>query len=1244
MLAVVALMANMVTSMCSLPAQRVPYEVVPWQEEGKGNHRAIVEVSQPADAVRVHIPWRRRDPFPESKAMLVFDSATGQQVKNVIAIAVTQEYGEIVFQPATAPGKYEVYYLPYDPPHWVWDMWGESAKGKYFPPQSTPDVEWLRRHHLNPEAIADGAWRNLPEAKVVAIQARTEWDRFDPMEIIATREEVQALLAQHPTRSYLLFPEDRRYPIRMFDHLPYRWIEQGPSTQFEGEAQPGEFYPFQIGVYAARQPVRALRVQVSDLVGEGGRRIPASAVKVFNLGGTDWLGRPLRREFSVTTGRVRALWVGVQVPKDASGVYTGTLRLRPQGLEETPFTIRLKVSGEVLEDGGDSDDWRLSRLRWLDSTIGLEETVPPPYTPVRVKGNHAEVLGRSLRLGSLGFPESVTSNGREILAAPLRLVVETGGREMRWAPVRQRRVKHTHAAAEWLSVSDCDLLEQWVQTRVEFDGCVLFTVTLRAKREVLLSDVRLEVPFRREVAVYMMGMERRGGKRPASWQWKWHPRRNNNLVWIGDVDAGMQVKLEANREVWGVPVPPIPADGASPQAQEQWLISNYLPASWYNGGKGGCLFREVGDAFLMQAYSGERTLKAGEQVQFLFRLLITPFKPFTRRLWEVRIPYWMGGNVVHIHHAHVPFNPFINYPMITWRELKQAVESHQRSPMLRQRGSLQYPAEGNIDLSQGAVHLVVRVNFDPKAGTAGDARYNQSLIGVHFPNGESIGFYWNIDDRGMRAYLHQPSRTDNPYPVLIGSHQPDWQQGEVHTVTLSWGERFAIYVDGKLAAQAPHRGTLQAPLEGAVIRLEGSGFGVQSVHLRRREFREGDLIQPDADTLLLDTFSRVTEGKTYPERISQGEGGILRGKYEIRPAGDGKELVFTGEPMSVGVNLYYTVRELTNHVPELWALRSLGDEVFVSDVDIFNAPEAVLRAQQEKGLPGGHPWLKEHLVSGYQPAWLQYLEPGKMDGAIDAAIATQGLSRWHNFYLEGLRFLMERTGVDGLYLDGIGYDREIMKRVYRVMKRVNPNSRIDFHSGDNWSPPWLAEPPLSSPANEYMEHFPFIDTLWFGELYDYTLPPDYWLVEVSGIPFGLRADMLQDGGNPYRGMIYGMTGRERHPSTPYVWQLWDDFGIQDAEMLGYWRKDCPAHTDHPDVLATVYRKPGKALIALASWAKEDVQVRLQIDWQALGLRPDRCRLAAPLVLHVQPPATFSPDQPIPVPAGKGWLLVLEEEQ
>ena len=32
-----------------------------------------------------------------------------------------------------------------------------------------------------------------------------------------------------------------------------------------------------------------------------------------------------------------------------------------------------------------------------------------------------------------------------------------------------------------------------------------------------------------------------------------------------------------------------------------------------------------------------------------------------------------------------------------------------------------------------------------------------------------------------------------------------------------------------------------------------------------------------------------------------------------------------------------------------------------------------------------------------------------------------------------------------LYLDGIGYDREIMKRVRKVMDRARPGCLIDFH-------------------------------------------------------------------------------------------------------------------------------------------------------------------------------------------------------
>ena len=129
---------------------------------------------------------------------------------------------------------------------------------------------------------------------------------------------------------------------------------------------------------------------------------------------------------------------------------------------------------------------------------------------------------------------------------------------------------------------------------------------------------------------------------------------------------------------------------------------------------------------------------------------------------------------------------------------------------------------------------------------------------------------------------------------------------------------------------------------------------------------------------------------------------------------------------------------------EMWALRSLGDEVFkTGGVDIYSDPDT--RWMSAKG----YAWLREHLVIGYEAAWRQRL----WNGDLDAAIATQGLSRWHNYYVEGLRWLMQQTGIDGLYLDGIGYDREIMKRVAKVMTRTNPRSRTNFHSENSFQPP-----------------------------------------------------------------------------------------------------------------------------------------------------------------------------------------------
>ncbi len=313
------------------------------------------------------------------------------------------------------------------------------------------------------------------------------------------------------------------------------------------------------------------------------------------------------------------------------------------------------------------------------------------------------------------------------------------------------------------------------------------------------------------------------------------------------------------------------------------------------------------------------------------------------------------------------------------------------------------------------------------------------------------------------------------------------------------------------------------------------------------------------------------------------------------------------------VKIYYTIRELSNHAPEFWALRSLGDEVYRAGPGFHVAGQLI-----SPGRPTGGSWLCEHAVTGYVPAWHERLGNGRCD----AAIATTGLSRWHNYYLEGLNWLVRNVGIDGLYLDGIGYDREIMKRVRKVLQRAKPGCLIDFHSGNQFHP----EYGMNNCANQYLELFPCIDSLWFGEGFNYDEPPDYWMVEAAGIPYGLFGEMMGSG-NPWRGMVYGMTNRLGWGGNPRsLWKLWDEFGIADARMIGYWDAKCPVKSGREDVLATVYRHEGRVLVALGSWNPREAACRLQIDFKALGLDPARTVLDAPAVIDFQPARRWKPSE------------------
>lgn len=969
-----------------VPDAGIVYTVArnPWPE-GLGSQRALFDVSAPGKRVHFTLPWRRHDPDPANHRLLLIHEASGDTVREITRVNVTSEVCEFIAGPCTRAGRYALYYLSYDvQPGWGWfshsyhPAEGAASSGAQTPPPATDASAGV-------EAVAR------------AIEARTAFDSFFPMEVIATAKEREAFLATHTT-DCIVFPEDRTLPIRMKDALPFHWMRRELTPYVEGVTGRNEFFTFQLGVYAARTDLHRTHAVFGDLLDKHGYRIPASRITCFNTDGVDASGAPFHKDVHVPRGTVQPLWIGVDIPGDIHpGSYAGSVEVRSDGVKEEVLLIRLIVRDTLFADRGDGEPWRHSRLRWLNSTLGIDSTAVAPFTPIRTDGDRSVSLtGKTIELDGAGLPTRIRSlTGSEILAAPARFVIETTRETLDVSQARPVSARTTDGMRVRTATAQGEDLHVAVTSTIEADGYLRYAYTITARKEIRLKDVRLELPFTSASARTMIGMGRMGSEVPDRYYGIWEG--SHDSFWIGDQNGGVWCELR----------------GARYTGPLLDLFKPGHPQSWWNDRKGGFSIRKEPSRTLATVFSGARRLAAGDSLSFSFALLITPVKRLDMAK-HFRDRYYHGGGllpnkeeiaagvrIVNLHHAN-PANPYINYPFLTVPTLRRFVDS--------------------------------------------------------------------------------------------------------------------------------------AHAQGLKLKL------------------------------------------------------------------------------------YYTVRELTNHLPELWALRSLGDEVLAD------------------GPGGGFTWLREHCVSGYTPQWYQHFDTG--DLGVDAAMLTaEGPSRWYNFYIEGLRWLLVNTGIDGSYLDDVAFDRETVKRMRKVMESVKPGCLIDLHSNTFFS---------KGPANQYTEFFPYIDRLWFGEGFQYDrMPPENWFVEVSGIPFGLTGDMLEGGGNPWRGMLYGMTVRYPWVTDDVscdpraIWKVWDAFGMDDARMKGYWEDAAPVRTGHPDVLATTYAKPGRALIAVASWAHDPVDVRLTVDWKELGLDPARSVLRAPAIDHYQPARTFNPQETIPVEPGRGWLLFVE---
>jgi hypothetical protein len=322
-----------------------------WDADGFGNHRAVVSVKKAEyEAVKVALPWRRPDMRPETKLIIVTDAASGQPVKDLVILDLSPEKGEIVFRPQTLPGTYYIYYLP----HRFRRGSGDARYGKpwndYLPPEYAAAPEW--------EQTVKKRLSVLPEVLPERFEARSRFDFFTSMGLIATEKETQALKTG-AQGDFLVFPEDRAFPIRL-TAVPARWASESYSGAFEGHALPNEYYTWQMGVWASHKELKRVRLKFDDFVHASGKHvIRAAGITCFNQEGVGWDGKPIAPEVNVPEGKVQALWCGMQIPEDAvAGKYAGRATVSTENAAPQTVNVVIRVEKGFLADRGDGDSVR----------------------------------------------------------------------------------------------------------------------------------------------------------------------------------------------------------------------------------------------------------------------------------------------------------------------------------------------------------------------------------------------------------------------------------------------------------------------------------------------------------------------------------------------------------------------------------------------------------------------------------------------------------------------------------------------------------------------------------------------------------------------------------------------------------------------------------------------------------------------------------------------------------------------
>lgn len=223
----------------------------------------------------------------------------------------------------------------------------------------------------------------------------------------------------------------------------------------------------------------------------------------------------------------------------------GTLTLTLPSLVDGTYQV------QVMLDSGLQATLPLKRRHfvWEHNTLGITDKIYPPFEPLSVKGDEVSPSQRVYRMNGFGLFDAVIAKGRDLLARPMMLKLETAGGLQQWTFGARKFTEVKPNAATYQAEANSGPLAVKTRSTIEFDGCMKVEMELlpgakpgeisRLWLEIPLKDA--EVPFFHNAA--FEGMRRDySGATPRGGKIVWGPREGAWVPPKWEVEKGSEGK------------------------------------------------------------------------------------------------------------------------------------------------------------------------------------------------------------------------------------------------------------------------------------------------------------------------------------------------------------------------------------------------------------------------------------------------------------------------------------------------------------------------------------------------------------------------------------------------------------------------------------------------------------------------------------------------------------------------------